>query len=156
MRTIDPFLAPGLWGGPPKPPQSPMTAGRARPPRRPAVIAALPEIAHAPLASLAGSVLGPRFHAWYGRSRRRYVCSVFAVGETDAMMGLPDFNRAAVIAAGRDGGQLHALHIFALDETKEQNKHVGTAVAAGAVEWHIYLPFGDDKELRDVLLDLDA
>ncbi|WP_020175019.1 hypothetical protein [Methyloferula stellata] len=153
MRTIDPFFAPGLWGGAPMPPQSPtMTAGRlSSPQRRPAVIA--PLLAHAPLASLTGSVLGPRFHAWYGRSRRRTICSVYLVRDDEAK-GLPDFADGIVIAARRDAAGLRALAVFALGDSEDRRAWVEEAISAGAMEWHVHLLAEDDKERRALLQDL--
>ncbi len=155
MRTIDPFLSPGLWGGAPMPPQSPtMTAGRLSSPlRRPAVIAQR-VLAHAPLASLTGSVLGPRFHAWYGGSRRRTICSVFPVRESDAAMGLPDFAEGVVIAARRDGARLCAVTVFALGESEDRAARIDEAVRAGAMEWHVHLLAADATERRTLLRDL--
>jgi hypothetical protein len=113
-------------------------------------------IAHAPLASLTGSVLGPRFHAWYGRSRRRTICSVFPVLESEESKGLPDFADGIVIAAGREQSELHALAVFALNNTNDLSLRVDEAVSAGAMEWHIHLPAGDEEERRAVLRDLEA
>ena len=50
------------------------------------------------LASLAGGDLEERFHAWRGRSGRRYICSVFPVDHRAADAGLPEFAEAIVIA----------------------------------------------------------
>ncbi len=154
MRTIDPFFAPGLWGGLPKPPQSPMmTAGRLTGPlQRPAVIAES-SLAQAPLASLTGSVLGPRFHAWYGRSKRRTICSVFPVFEAEAAKGLPDFAEGIVIAATRRRGQLEALAVFTLGD-EEKSARMDEAVMAGASEWHIHLLAASETERQALLSDL--
>ncbi len=156
MRTIDPFLAPGLWGGPATPPQSSLTAGRSSsPPGRPAVIASSPQdIDHAPLASLAGSVLGPRFHAWYGRSGRRTICSVYPVREDEPGRGLPDFTWAIVIAAGRENGKLYSVAVFAFVENEDKSSHLNEAVSAGALEWHVHLLAQDQKTRSFVLRDL--
>jgi len=151
MRTIDPFLAPGLWGGLPKQPQSSMmAAGRfLSPPRRPAVIA------HGALASLAGSTLEPRFYAWQGRAGRRYICSVFPVLEDEDNKGLPDFPGAIVIAAGRNGVRLRALTVFAPSDGAERTMCVDEAISGGAVEWHVHLPAGNDKDRSALLRDLE-
>ncbi len=151
MRTIDPFLAPGLWGGLPKPPQSSMmAAGRfLSPPRRPAVIA------HGALASLAGSALASRFYAWHGRAGHRYICSVFPVLESEDNKGLPDFPEAIVIAAGRNGARLRALAVFGPSDGVERSMCVDEAISAGAVEWHVHLPAGNDKDWSAVLRDLE-
>ncbi len=154
MRTIDPFVAPGLWGGASKPSQ-PLAAERASPPKRFAAGNA-PIIPNAPLACLAGSVLGPRFHAWYGRSGKRTICSIYPVLGTDETKGLPDFTEGIVIAARRDHGRLCALSVFAIGETETPDRCVDTAIAAGASEWHIHLPAGDEQARRELLRDLGA
>ncbi len=159
MRTIDPFFAPGLWGGLPKPPQSSMvTAGRLTGPlQRPAVTAEpglAQSLAQAPLASLTGSVLGRRFHAWYGRSKRRTICSVFPVREAEPAKGLPDFAEGIVIAATRACGQLQALAVFVLGEGDERSARADEAVFAGASEWHVHLLAASETEREAVLRDL--
>ena len=64
--------------------------------------------ASAPLAALAGGALAHRFHAWRGRSGRRYIFSVYALGEC------PDYAGAVIAAVARDGdvfrySRLHRL-----------------------------------------------
>ncbi len=158
MRTIDPFLAPGLWGGAAMQLQSTMTGGQCSSPRqRPAVTA--PPPMGAPLASLAGSVLGPRFHAWYGRSGRRTICSVYPVRRDEAGLGLPDFTWAIVIAASRDQGArdqgpLRSLAVFAFGEGEDKTTHAVKAVADGALEWHVHLLAQDELARYAVLQDL--
>jgi hypothetical protein len=155
MRTIDPFLSPGLWGGAPMPPQSPtMTAGRFPSPLRPPPVIAPPLLVHAPLASLTSSVLGPRFHAWYGRSGRRKVCSVFPVLESQEAQGLPDFSEAIVIAARREPTGLYAIAVFALGEKEDRGALIEAALRAGAMEWHVHLLAADENERRALLEDL--
>src|SRR5260221_7800124 len=60
-----------------------------------------PRVSGAPLAALAGGGLAHQFHAWRGRSGRRYVFSVFPIDARD----VPEFEDAVVIAAAieRDG-----------------------------------------------------
>jgi hypothetical protein len=53
------------------------------------------------LASLADSSLERRFYSWLGRSGAHYVCTVFGMGQEDA---INSFTNAAVIGvAHRDG-----------------------------------------------------
>jgi len=109
---------------------------------------------HAPLASLAGSVLGPRFHAWYGRSGRRTICSVYPVRQDEPGRGLPDFTWAIVIAAGQRNGRLHSLAVFAFGESEDKSSRINEAVSAGALEWHVHLLAQDPKARAAVLQDL--
>jgi len=106
---------------------------------------------HAPLASLAGSVLGPRFHAWYGRSGRRTICSVYPVRKNEPGKGLPDFSWAIVIAAGQENGRLYSLAVFAFGENEDKSAYIDEAVSAGALEWHVHL-LAQDQETRSALL----
>jgi hypothetical protein len=146
-----------------------MTAGRlSSPQRRPAVIArpsiaspsialpsiALPSIAHAPLASLTGSVLGPRFHAWYGRSKRRTICSVYPVCDSGEAKGPPDFADGIVIAARRDGTWLSAIAVFELGDGEDRRRRIDEAISRGATEWHVHLLAVDGKERQALLRDL--
>jgi hypothetical protein len=138
-----------------------MTAGRSfSPPGSPAVIAQpfKPHgpSANAPVASLAGSVLAPRFHAWYGRSKRRTICSVYPVAKSEAGRGLPDFTAAIVIAVRRECGLLRSLTVFAFGDGEDKQVHVEEAVALGASEWHVHLLADSENARRAALRDLQA
>jgi hypothetical protein len=98
--------------------------------------------------------LGPRFHAWYGRSGRRTICSVYPVREGEPGRGLPDFAWAIVIAAGRENGKLQSLGVFAFSEGEDKSASIDEAVSAGAVEWHVHLLAEDDKARCALLRDL--
>src|SRR5579872_4891832 len=105
---------------------------------------------NAPLVSLAGGTMASRFHAWHGASGRRYICSVFAVDGADPQSGLPDFAEAIALAIGEDEGHgRRCLSIFLFDGSTNlaaRDAFVASAVAAGAVAWHIHL--ADDPHER--------
>jgi hypothetical protein len=98
--------------------------------------------------------LGPRFHAWYGRSGRRTICSVYPVLEAQAGRGLPDFTWAIVIAAGRENGKLYSLAVFAFGENEDKSSYIEEAVSDGALEWHVHLLAQDSKARFALLQDL--
>ncbi len=162
MRTIDPFFAPGLWGGAPMPPQSPMMAGGlpdrvASPPKAakvtPAVIVSSYS-AHGSLASLNGSKLAAGFHAWRGRSGKRVICSVFQVSDGAAHKGLPDFTHAIVIGVDDCESDLYVRAVFALDESEDRYGHIEAAVSMGVTQWHVHLPEGGEAQCAALLRDL--
>jgi hypothetical protein len=145
MGMIEYFPAPGQFGIATKEwfagPQSPSVAA-----------------ADAPLACLAGGALASRFHAWYGLSGRRYICSVFPVVEEAAAGGLPEFEAGIVIATAKDRrGQRRALAAFELSWDGESVKHKGqidAALKAGASEWHVHLLAESLAQRRASLADL--
>jgi len=105
---------------------------------------------NAPLSSLAGGIMASRFHAWHGASGRRYICSVFAVDGDDPHGGMPDFAEAIALAVGKDEGHgRRCLSTFLFDGSTDlsaRNAFVASALAAGAVAWHIHL--ADDPHAR--------
>jgi hypothetical protein len=115
---------------------------------------------NAPLGSLAGGNLASRFHAWWGASGRRYVCSVFHVESSEVDFGLPDFAEAIVLAVASDADGHRRLlslgHFEAATEAAARQQFVAAAIAAGATEWHIHLMTVDDEERRAVARDLES
>jgi len=102
-----------------------------------------------PLRSTAG-LTGKRFTAWRGRSGRRFVASVFAVGDdhalgfTDAVLLAVDSERR-IVAAGDSGP-------FGVESALMRWRQ---AVAqAGATEIHVHLLAEDGVSRRAALLDL--
>ena len=101
--------------------------------------------ASAPLAALAGGALAHRFHAWRGRSGRRYVFSVFDVKDC------PDYAGAVVAAVARDGdGTRRILALRPVDEA--ETWHVPKAAA----EIHVHLPADSGCERASAMADLCA
>ena len=99
--------------------------------------------ASAPLAALAGGALAHRFHAWRGQSGRRYIFSVYALGEC------PDYAGAVIAAVARDGDW--ACRILALQPANDR----GTWRAPEATaEIHVHLPADATCERAAVLADL--
>lgn len=115
---------------------------------------------NAPLESLAGGSLAARFHAWHGRSGQRYICSVFPVRAEASDAGLPDYADAVVIAVATDGDGVR--HIVSLCQCElganpyARECFLIEALAAGAMEWHIYLLATDMMQRHVVLNDLEA
>ncbi len=102
-----------------------------------------------PLRSTAG-LTGKRFTAWRGRSGRRFVASVFAVGDdhalgfTDAVLLAVDSERR--IVAARDSGP------FGVESALMRWRQA--VVQAGATEIHVHLLAEDGVSRRAALLDL--
>ena len=117
-------------------------------------------VCNAPLASLTDQPLERRFHAWSGRSGRRYVCSVFPAEFEQPGAGLPDFTGALVLAVGVAADGLRsplALHdsgdgdAAALDRRR---MFLAAAQGQGACEWHVYLLAPEAEHRRLVMADL--
>jgi hypothetical protein len=112
------------------------------------------------LASLAGGELSERFHAWRGRSGRRYICSVFPVDPHDKEGGLPDFAEAIVIAVKTDATGHRRVVGFCQSEhgagPVARHAFVTAAVAAGAQQWHIHLLTADLDKRRAAIEDIEA
>lgn len=113
-----------------------------------------------PLTCLSGGSLAKRFHAWSGRSGRRYICSVFPVKADEPEAGLPDFAGAIVIAVGIDADLRRPLAFF--DFTGEASEtcdlrrtFLGEALAASAREWHVHLLATDPEHRQLVKADLE-
>lgn len=101
-----------------------------------------------------------RFHAWSGRSGRRYVCSVFPAEFEQPGAGLPDFTGALVLAVGIAADGLRsplALHDSGDGEAAGLDRRrmfLATAQAQGAGEWHVYLLATEAEHRRLVMADL--
>lgn len=108
-----------------------------------------PQACEMPMRSTAG--LGERrFTAWRGRSRRRYVASVFPVAD-DHALGFTDAVLLAVsedrrIVAARDSGP------FGVEAALTRWRQA--VIAAGAREIHVHLLAEDGVSRRAALLDL--
>lgn len=107
------------------------------------------------LAALAGSDLVARFRHWRGASGQRYLFSVFAVANEDALAQCPPYENAVMLAVARarDGssrivwaGQTGALPDLVFDGPLLQD-----AVAAGANELHMHL-LAKDQPARDAIV----
>jgi hypothetical protein len=110
------------------------------------------------LASLAGGDLAERFHAWRGRSGRRYICSVFPVDVRDGEAGLPDFAEAVVIAVKMDAAGQRRVVGFCQCEygagPVARHAFVSAAVAVGAQQWHVHLLTADPQKRRAAIEDI--
>jgi hypothetical protein len=92
--------------------------------------------------------LGERFHFWLGASGRRYVCTIFATGDT-ALDGL-DLSHAVVIAVVRDGdGKCRALSIVPNGLPLRLHGSAGNWLGGRAPnEFHVHL-LPANREQRD-------
>ncbi len=102
--------------------------------------------------------MAARFHAWHGASGRRYICSVFPVDRDAPNAGLPDFAEAIAlaVAAEKDKAQ-KCLALFLYDGSTAataREDFVASALAAGAVAWHIHLA-EDPRQRLAVAKDIE-
>jgi len=115
--------------------------------------------ANAPLDSLSGGALATRFHGWLGRSGRRYVCSVYPVDLANSSAGLPDLDRAVVIAVAFDRqGERYPVAIFEAhwrDGSLARGRAaLDAALKARAREWHVHLLAESAAARRAAIADL--
>lgn len=120
---------------------------------------AIPEvISNAPLGSLAGESLASRFHAWWGVSGRRYICTVFQTDLGAPDCGLPEFAEMIVLAVGHDStGARKLLALCHMDDETHPSARRRFAEAqwqAGAIEWHVHLL--SHQQRHAVTRDLEA
>ena len=112
------------------------------------------------LVSLAGGDLEARFHAWRGRSGRRYICSVFPVDRHAADAGLPEFAEAIVIAVGQDiGGERRVVGFLQCEHgatALARQAFVAAALGAGAQQWHVHLLTANPQKRRAAIEDIEA
>jgi hypothetical protein len=116
---------------------------------RPPVAAA----ANRPLASLMSTGLEKLFHSWLGASGRRYICSVYVLGEPPVF----DCRRALVAAVRRDACGVAMLFLFepGPDEAADDLRFwTQKARVAGANEWHVHLLAETAEDRALVLRDL--
>jgi hypothetical protein len=100
-------------------------------------------IPNAPLGSLAGGSLASRFHAWWGVSGQRYVCTVFQADLVEPDCGLPEFAEMIVLAVGYDSTGARKLlalcHMNDATDPSTRSRFVEANFEAGATEWHVHL-----------------
>ena len=119
-----------------------------------------PAAANAPLASLAGGALASRFHAWRGRSGRRYICSVFAVLDMATETEFPNYSDAVIIAAAAEENGRRRM--IAIGQSGSNGAWFGhsafarMAISAGATEWHVHLLAASRAARHAVRCDLEA
>jgi hypothetical protein len=107
------------------------------------------EAQETPLRSLAGRC-ERRFTAWRGRSGRRYVASVFAGGDAQALA----FADAVLIAVSAERRVVAARESgpFAIEAASARWRD--SVLAAGAVEIHVHLLAEGAEERRAAVADL--
>jgi len=85
--------------------------------------------------------LRDRFFSWRGLSGRRYVCSIFKIGE-EAFVA--DITLGVAIGVIRSGGDAHARFVTQLGQygNGEQLRAIGREL--GVNEWHVHFSNSGD------------
>ena len=91
-----------------------------------------------------------RFTAWRGRSGRRYVASVFAVDDAQAL----GFTDAVLLAVSNDRRVIAARDSGPFGIEAALGRWQRSIIAAGACEIHVHLLAEDGISRRAALLDL--
>ena len=108
-----------------------------------------PVVSELPMRSTAG--LGERrFTAWRGRSGRRYVASIFAIGDGHAL----GFTDAVLLAVSADRRILAARDSGPFGIEAALTRWQQAVAQAGASEIHVHLLAEDGITRRAALLDL--
>ncbi len=104
-----------------------------------------------PLQALRACSLQDRFYSWSGLSGKRYVCTVFKIGDESA---LRDFASAAVIGVSNSGGHRRPICVLQPSDfgTSEGRHAVEAALTLGANEWHLHFT----EDLKKLAADLIA
>ncbi len=104
-----------------------------------------------PLLALRACSFQDRFYSWAGLSGKRYVCTVFEIGDESA---LRDFSSAAVIGVSNSGGRRRPICVLRPSDfgSPECRHAVEAAVTLGANEWHVHFT----QDLRKLTADLTA
>lgn len=120
-------------------------------PVQPGPVACGQELAahEAPLRSLEPG-RGRRFTAWRGRSGRRYIASVFAIGD-EAALGFAD---AVLIAVSRERRIVAARESGPFGPEAASGRWRDASLAAGAAEIHVHLLAETAEARRAAVADL--
>jgi hypothetical protein len=105
------------------------------------------------LASLTRTGLEKLFHSWRGASGRRYICSVYPLGEAPVF----DCARAVIAAVRRDAAGAKILFAFQPGPAEMQGDFrlwTQRARAKGAGEWHVHLLAETPEERAEIARDL--
>lgn len=114
--------------------------------REPGAAYQVADVDNAPLGALEGSELEGAFHAWIGRSRRRYIFTIAFPYELDHEA----LRNAVVVCASRNrNGRRRALFIGEPHEIPHGLRHAGAAV-----EVHYHLLATTRQARRAVIEDL--
>ena len=108
----------------------------------------------APLACLAVSPLGARYHAWHGASGARHTTSVFPVERAATDAGLPAYDGFVLVTVTRRDGALHFLDAVAIETEADRARAVARGLARTAGEWHVHLLASDAHRRRAVVGDI--
>lgn len=106
-----------------------------------------------PLACLRDQAIAGRFHAWHGRSGRRYLATVYVIDHACPTAGLPDLGPAVLMAVSRQGGLRTVTSVVAVERGSEWARAVAR-LHGGADEWHVHLLAPDRAARAAALADL--
>lgn len=118
-----------------------------------------PEVNEFPLKACDGEPWGTHFHAWLGRSKKRYIFSVFPLKAQHPLGGLPEFSQAIALAVAYDqSGRRVCRSLFPFSWAggfyAGSRQPVEAALNGGAREWHVHLLARSVSERRAILDDL--
>ncbi len=90
-----------------------------------------------PLKALTECSLQDRFYSWAGLSGKRYVCTVFEIGDDTAIY---DFGDAVVIGVVNSSAHRRPICVLRPSDFRISGRRhaVEAALALGANEWHIH------------------
>ena len=101
----------------------------------------------AALACLLGQDLAGRFHAWCGRSGRRYLTTIYDIDRSDPAANLPDLGPAVLMAVTRDQTGTRAIAAAAVVERGSDWTGAVARLQDRADEWHVHL-LAEDRSAR--------
>jgi len=107
-----------------------------------------------PLACLDRTGMEDWLQSWRGASGRRYICSVYAIGEPPAF----DCDRAIVAAVRKGAEGASIVFVFQPGPEAESDglrEWTEKARQYGADEWHVHLLAGTREERDFALRDLE-
>ncbi len=106
-----------------------------------------------PLACLREQAIAGRFHAWHGRSSRRYLATIYHIDHEDPAACLPDLGPAVLLAVSRRAGARTIVGSMAVERGSDWAQAVAR-LHGRADEWHVHLLAPDRAARAAVLADL--
>ena len=108
-----------------------------------------------PLACLRDQAITGRFHAWHGRSGRRYLATVYPIDHNEPAASLPDLGPAVLMAVSHGHSGRAITGALVIERSSEWIRAVAR-LHARADEWHVHLLAADRAARTAVLADLRA
>ena len=103
--------------------------------------------------------LSGRFHAWHGRSGRRYVASVYQLDHAAPGRDLPDLGEAVLIAVERRESMRAILGLVSIERQSDWSRAIMTfhdLARRKPNEWHVHLLARDRTARAAVVADLGS